>query len=85
MTSPGSETLGSQSPRGQIPVESVYSNLKFEKLCEIVTKILNSLTFLSMAQVGSNDEKNLKLTISLDCPFNSLKCTYLAFFIIILI
>ena len=51
--------------------------LKFEYLSEILTLILikNSLTHWSVAQAGSNDEKNWRSKISLDSPFKSPRYT----------
>ena len=42
---------------------------KFEYLSEDETKNENILTHWSVAQAGSNDEKNWGSKISLDCPF----------------
>ena len=50
--------------------ESVFSILKFEYLGEIETKTENILTHWLVTQTSSNDEKNWRLKISLDCPFN---------------
>ena len=56
-------------PRGMIPRRVSFSDLQFELLGE--TKILNILTRWSVPQAGSNDEKNWRQKISLDCPFNT--------------
>ena len=45
--------------------------LNFEYLSEKETKNQTILTHWSVAQAGSNDEKNWGLKISLDCPFNN--------------
>ena len=42
---------------------------KFEYLGENETEFENILTHWSVAQAGSNDEKNWGSKISLDCPF----------------
>ena len=42
---------------------------KFEYLSENETKIKNILTQWSVTQAGSNDDKNWRPKISLDCPF----------------
>ena len=51
------------------PGESLFFTLKFEYLSEISTKIENILTHWSVTQTGSNEEKNWRSKISLDCPF----------------
>ena len=45
--------------------------LNFEYLSEKETKNQTILTHWSVAQAGSNDEKNWWLKISLDCPLNN--------------
>ena len=47
---------------------------KFEYLGEYETEFENILTHWSVAQAGSNDEKNWGSKISLDCPFKHIKC-----------
>ena len=54
------------------PRESVFSILKFEYLSENQTKIENILSNWSVAQDGSNGEKDWRSKISLDCPFKEL-------------
>ena len=51
--------------------QSVFSILKFEYLGKNKTKNENILTHWSAAQAGSNDEKNWRSKILLDCPFNT--------------
>ena len=52
-----------------IPWGVRFSDLKFEYLSEFLTKIENIFTRFSVAQAGSNYEKNWRSKISLDCPF----------------
>ena len=71
--SPVYDTPSSQSPLGNgmiPPGESLFLTLKLEYLSEISTKIENILTNWSVTQTGSNEEKNWRVKISLDCPFN---------------
>ena len=56
-----------------IPRDVSFLQLKFEYLCENLTKIENILTYWSVAQIDSNYEKNGRSNISLDCPFNKQK------------
>ena len=44
---------------------------KYEYLGENETKNQTVLTHWSVAQAGSNDEKNRRSKISLDCPFKA--------------
>ena len=53
------------------PGESLFSTLKFEYLSEISTKIEFFLTHWWVTQTGSNEEKNWRSKISLDCPFKN--------------
>ena len=57
-------------PGVRYPGESLFLTLKFEYLSEISTNIENILTHWSVTQTGSNEEKNWRSKISLDCPFN---------------
>ena len=54
------------------PCSMILRGVNFEKLehlGEISTKIKTILTHYSLAQAGSNYEKNWGSKISLDCPF----------------
>ena len=48
----------------------------FEYLSEIETELEITLACLSGAQMGSNEEKNWRSKISLDCPFNDKSSQY---------
>ena len=52
-----------------IPRGVSFLNLKIDSFSENLTKIENILTQWSVAQAGSNYEKNLRSKISLYCPF----------------